>query len=320
MRERKIQLDERLKVYLELEPHKKEFHQAEYQKALDSELQEYHRLLRECEQTTQEKQRRDEIRRGKQPINNINENEAAVNRPGKYPRIGGESSSQTQEFVPGPSKASVMGHHNHNNNNNQKNSPFRNEQEMEINVDKENNNNNNASSFSSTNINNNNNSTNPILLPSSSNSSTEIQTDAPYFHVQSEGQLNKCVDSFYKQYEKEKQEKEQLLEKLKQIEKEKNDLVQMAYKDLEKVVHEKNELQKIIDENNLNNNNNLNERAPSICSSEDTLNSLSHSSNNSEKIKRNRKRRPTMAESLEIQKNDKSNNRSMFNFFSLDKT
>lgn len=49
----------------------------------------------------------------------------------------------------------------------------------------------------------------------------EVQTDRPYFNVDSQGQLNKCIDSFYQQYEKEKLKKEQLLERLNQFEKEK---------------------------------------------------------------------------------------------------
>jgi len=79
------------------------------------------------------KARMDEWKRnikGKQRINEniqINQENEAVNRPGKYPRI------EQQEFVPGPSKASVMGNHiDHNNN---KDGPFRNEQEVNIHVD-----------------------------------------------------------------------------------------------------------------------------------------------------------------------------------------
>lgn len=303
MREKKIQLDERLKVYLELEPHKKEFYEAEYQKALNSEVQEYHRLIRECE-------RKEEIRKGKQhvttimdlesiPINNQEQRQNQDNnnnRPEKFQKID-------QPFKPGPSKASVMGEH-HSINNSQ-NNPFRNEQEQNINVDadeniyRQNNNNNNASS----------------------NLSTEVQTDKPYFHVRSEGELNKCVDSFYHQYEKEKQEKERLLERLVQLEKEKNDLAQMACKDVEQITNQRDTLQKIIDENNNTNENDT----PSVCSSSDDTLRSDHSSNNnnSTNSKRKRRGRPTNAEQLQNEpKNngDKSGGgKSMFSYFSKDK-
>ena len=169
-------------------PQNAEKHRSDYKNIFNAELQKYNQAILNYER---EKQRKDEIRRGKQritPINNANEN----NRPEKYTRI----EERQQEFVPGPSKASVMGH------------SFQNKEEINIDVDQENNNDNNSSSSSSTAITNTDNiPTIPLTLPQSVVVSSEIQTDRPYFHVQSEGQLNKCVDSFYKQYEKKNKKK-----------------------------------------------------------------------------------------------------------------
>lgn len=124
----------------------------------------------------------------------------------KVPRIEQDSSQlQSQAFVPGPSRASVMGIHHHKSailqDNVNPNNPFSNEQEENIAMNDNNNNNNNVI---------------PLQQSCSSSVSSSVQT------IQSDfggdyNRLNAFVHTLENEYKKEKEERQKLEQIVKEL-------------------------------------------------------------------------------------------------------